>query len=114
MRKSILITDNTPAFFSKELKKRGFDVDIQEKLKQDDLCAAIQEHTHLLIRGRLRIGKKEFKLSKKLKAILRPGSGKDQIDLGEAAASNIQIITSPEGNSGSVGDHTIGMLLALL
>lgn len=49
-----------------------------------------------------------------LKFIARSGAGMDNIDLLTAGHHNIEVFNSPEGNQDAVGEHTLGMLLALL
>jgi len=48
-----------------------------------------------------------------LKFIARAGAGLDQIDIDYTTKKAIEIINAPEGNKDAVGEHAIGMLLAL-
>ena len=52
--------------------------------------------------------------AKKLRFIARVGSGLENIDVNAAATMNIAVLAAPEGNSPSVGEHALGMLLSLL
>lgn len=52
--------------------------------------------------------------AKNLIFIGRVGSGLDSIDVEYANAKGIACLNSPEGNRDAVGEHVIGMLLALL
>jgi D-3-phosphoglycerate dehydrogenase len=49
-----------------------------------------------------------------LKFIARSGAGMENVDLLTAGHHGIEVFNSPEGNQNSVGEHTLGMLLALL
>ncbi len=114
MKKSILITANAPSFFINDLKKLGFSVDVKNNISQKETLEIIQNYTALLIRGNIIANKEIILKAKKLKYILRPGSGLDIVDLQTAKENNIKIINSPKGNSNSVAEHTVGMLLAML
>jgi D-3-phosphoglycerate dehydrogenase len=50
----------------------------------------------------------------KLKYILRPGSGLDNVDVAYAESKNIVVLNSPEGNKDAVAEHAIALLLSLL
>ena len=79
---------------------------IQQKLKLKKLLK--------IIRSRFKIDKSFIKRAKRLKFIARVGSGKENIDVNYAKKNNIKILTSPEGNSNAVGEHTLGLLLSLI
>jgi D-3-phosphoglycerate dehydrogenase / 2-oxoglutarate reductase len=113
MKKSILITDKVPEFFTESLHSRGFAVDYRPELEQDELLKALGEHTYILIRGKLHINNEAIN-SGNFRYILRPGSGVDNIDTKAAREAGVQVITSPEGNRASVGDHTMALLLSLM
>lgn len=49
-----------------------------------------------------------------LKWIARMGSGMEIVDLAYAAGAGISCFSSPDGNNNAVGEHAVGMLLALL
>jgi D-3-phosphoglycerate dehydrogenase len=49
-----------------------------------------------------------------LKFIARSGAGIENVDLLTAGHLGIEVFNSPEGNQNAVGEHTLGMLLALL
>ncbi len=50
----------------------------------------------------------------RLRWVLRPGSGLDNIDLEECALRGIEVLSSPEANAPAVGEYCMGAALALL
>jgi D-3-phosphoglycerate dehydrogenase len=52
--------------------------------------------------------------ARQLKFIARLGSGLDHVDQLAAHEKQIKIITTPEANAGCVGEHAVGMLIAMM
>ena len=73
----------------------------------------ISSYEGIVIRSRIHIDKKVLAQAKNLKFIARVGAGLDSIDIEEAKKRNIALISSPEGNRNAVGEHALGMILAL-
>jgi D-3-phosphoglycerate dehydrogenase len=78
---------------------------------------AIESKIHiydgLIIRSRFRIDAAFLDKAINLKFIGRVGAGLENIDTEYAQAKGIQLIAAPEGNQNAVGEHALGMLLAL-
>ncbi|MDA9125567.1 2-hydroxyacid dehydrogenase [Flavobacteriaceae bacterium] len=72
-------------------------------------------HTYdgLIIRSRFRIDAAFLDKATNLKFIGRVGAGLENIDTEYAQTKGIQLIAAPEGNQNAVGEHALGMLLAL-
>lgn len=68
----------------------------------------------LVLRSRLLLDAATLEALPKLRWIARSGSGLENIDLEAARARGVAVHNSPEGNRVAVGEHTVGMLLALL
>ena len=75
--------------------------------------AKIHTYDGLIIRSRFRIDAKFLDKATNLKFIGRVGAGLENIDTTYAQAKGIQLIAAPEGNQNAVGEHALGMLLAL-
>ena len=74
----------------------------------------IKNYDGLILRSRFKIDKEFIDKAINLKFIARVGSGIENIDSKYAKTKNIEVISSPEGNSNAVGEHAMGLLLSLL
>ena len=79
-----------------------------------DIGLVIKNYDGLILRSRFKIDKKFIDKAINLKFIARVGSGIENIDSKYAKTKNIEVISSPEGNSNAVGEHAMGLLLSLL
>ena len=108
----ILHLDTTHPFLGKELEKIGFTNHYDFDTLKSDL--KLSSYFGIIIRSRISIDRDFIERGKNLKFIARIGSGTENIDVDYAEKKGIQIISTPEGNSNAVGEHTLGMLLSLL
>jgi len=73
----------------------------------------IKEYDGVVIRSRFMIDKTFMDAAENLKFIARVGAGLESIDEAYAKKQKIKLIAAPEGNRNAVGEHCLGMLLAL-
>lgn len=110
----VLITDP----FEKEgldiLKNAGFEVKETGKLSPEQLCDIIEDYDVVVVRSATKITRAVIEKARNLKIIGRAGVGLDNIDIEAATHAGIIVMNAPEGNTISVAEHTIGMLLALV
>ena len=106
-----LVTDEVPAGFIIGLEELGFSIGHIPKLSNEELYEKIGNYTGLVVNTSLVIDKAMLDKAVKLKYILRPGSGLDNIDIDYAAKKNVLVFNSPEANRDAVAEHVIGMLL---
>jgi len=73
----------------------------------------IQDYDGIIIRSRFAIDKQFLDKATNLKFIGRVGAGLENIDCDYAESNGVCLISAPEGNRNAVGEHTLGLLLAL-
>ena len=82
--------------------------------RSDVLAGQISDAHGLVVRSRFLVDAPLLTVLPELRFIARSGSGLENIDLPAAASRNVAVFNSPEGNRVAVGEHALGMLLALL
>ncbi|MFN3667058.1 MAG: NAD(P)-dependent oxidoreductase [Sediminibacterium sp.] len=97
-----------------ELQAMGFAVDYRPALKNEDTIFIIAEYSGLIVNTKTKVHKALIDSAVKLDFIGRVGSGMEHIDVAYAKSKGIRVYSSPEGNANAVGEHALGMLLALL
>ena len=110
----ILHLDSNHPILISTLKKRGYINDLDISSSKHDIVKVIENYDGLILRSRFEIDKDFIDKATNLKFIARVGSGLENIDCNYAKSKNIEVISSPEGNSNAVGDHAMGLLLSLL
>ena len=73
----------------------------------------ISGYQGLVIRSRFSIDQTFLDRAVNLKFIGRVGAGLENIDIDYAEQKGIRLIAAPEGNRNAVGEHALGMILAL-
>ena len=84
------------------------------KKSKEAIESKIADYDGIIIRSRFPIDKTFLDKATRLKFIGRVGAGLENIDGAYAESKGITLIAAPEGNRNAVGEHTLGMLLALL
>ena len=93
------------------LTKAGHETVLLEKYAdQSDLIKAVTDAEALIIRSD-KITKEVIESGKKLKIIVRAGSGFDNVDLEAATAHNIIVENTPGQNSNAVAELAIAMMI---
>ena len=114
MSKKILIIDDLHPVFKERAIALGFEVDDKPLITRAETLAVIKDYEGIAVRTKFRIDKELFDVAPNLKFVARAGAGLDNIDEAIANERNIQLINAPEGNRDAVGEHAIGLLLALM
>ncbi|MEM3693879.1 MAG: hydroxyacid dehydrogenase [Candidatus Bathyarchaeia archaeon] len=108
----ILVTDSVDLRLLKELKKHAI-LEIAPNISKEDLIERVREADILVIRGRTRVTSDVIKAARRLKAIIRAGSGIDNVDLEAAFEKGIYVLNAAEASADSVAEFTIGLMIAL-
>ncbi|MBP5540181.1 MAG: hypothetical protein J6X88_00900 [Bacteroidales bacterium] len=126
----ILISDRTHPLLSERLRAAGFDIRVEPDHDYNSLLQAVQGCDGLVVRSKVIIdrafidavcsspcqgeGDRPEGGGGVLRCIGRVGAGMETIDVAYAEQKGIRCLNSPEGNRDAVGEHTVGLLLALL
>lgn len=110
----ILICDSIQKSCIDILEKEGFVVDVKTGLSEDELVNVIKGYSAVIVRSATKITQKIIEASDELKFIGRAGSGVDTIDVNAATNKNIIVMNVPGGNTISVAEHTVGLMLSMI
>ena len=114
MKKKVLLIDTLHSSFKKKLEENGIECVEGYHLNKEEIANTIEEFDGLAIRSRFKLDRSFLQKAKRLKCIGRAGAGMENIDLKAAEEFEISCLNAPEGNRDAVGEHAIGMLLALM
>ena len=110
----VLIADRTHEILPQRLCEAGFEVSVEPDHDYESLMQAAQGCEGLVVRSKVNIDSAFIDRVPSLKCIGRVGAGMETIDVDYAEAHGVRCLNSPEGNRDAVGEHTVGLLLALL
>lgn len=96
-----------------EILSQALAVDYQPEITSDSLLESIDIYHALLVRSRTRVTSEIIRKGTRLRVIGRAGVGVDNIDIQAATEAGVLVINSPEGNTASAAEHTLGLMLAL-
>jgi (S)-sulfolactate dehydrogenase len=110
----ILISDDLSPE-SKTILERipGAQVDFKPGLKPAELREVIGGYDALAVRSATKVTAEILSAAGRLRVIGRAGTGVDNIDLASATRRGVVVMNAPGGNSVSVAEHTVALLLAL-
>ena len=111
--KILHIDKNHPLMLS-QLSAQGFENEEDYTNTKEAIESKIADYDGIIIRSRFPIDKTFLGKATRLKFIGRVGAGLENIDCNYAESKGITLIAAPEGNRNAVGEHALGMLLALL
>ena len=107
----ILHIDKNHLLMLSQLAAQGFE---NYEDSKESIEAKIADYDGIIIRSRFTIDRTFLDKATRLKFIGRVGAGLENIDVAYAESKGITLIAAPEGNRNAVGEHALGMLLALL
>lgn len=109
----ILHIDSNHPLLLEQLEQAGFQNETDFTSTKQEVEAKIENYHGIVIRSRFKIDRAFLDKATNLKFIARVGAGLESIDCDYAIAKGIHLIAAPEGNANAVGEHALGMLLAL-
>ena len=112
-RARVLICDPIPAEAVERMRAGGLHVDERVGLSPEQFEALIGGYDAVVVRSATRLGKRQIAAARRLRLIVRGGSGTDNIDLAAAASREIAVLNTPNGSTVSVVELTLGLLFAL-
>ncbi len=114
MKKNILIVDDIHPIFIEKAEALGYTCDYRPTIKVAEALEIIGDYAGLVIRSKFNVDRKVIDTATNLRFICRAGAGLDNIDEAYAAEKGIALINASEGNMDAVGEHAVGLLLALM
>ena len=110
----VLICDAIQKACIEILEKEGFQVDVKTGLPEEELINVVKGYSAVIVRSATKITSKIIEASDELKFIGRAGSGVDTIDVPAATAKGVVVMNVPAGNTISVAEHTVGLMLSMI
>ncbi|MCT4632614.1 MAG: phosphoglycerate dehydrogenase [Firmicutes bacterium] len=93
------------------LKGSGIEVDVKTELTREELLECIGDYDGLIIRSVTKVNQELLEKAINLKVVGRAGNGVDNIVLEDATKYGVIVVNTPDSNTVSAAEHTIGLLL---
>jgi len=104
-----------PDWVTEKLKREGIELSVLECKTREEFIQVAQDADLVWLLGGSRILNADtIKLLSRCGAILRSGSGTDNVPVSEATRLGIIVANTPEAQSEQVADHTIGLLFSVV
>jgi D-3-phosphoglycerate dehydrogenase / 2-oxoglutarate reductase len=111
---SVLITaKEIHPIIPERLRKLGYEVVMLPEPDEATLLSKIGLFEGLIFTTYTKVNQALLDAALRLKFAGRVGSGLENVDLAHAAGKGVVVFNSPEGNANAVGEHTLGLLLAV-
>ncbi len=110
----VLFVDTNHPRLIEGLRAMGLQCDEDYSSSKSEIENKIENYQGLVIRSRFSIDRTFLDRAIDLKFIGRVGAGLENIDVEYAESKGIKLIAAPEGNRNAVGEHALGMILALM
>jgi len=94
------------------LNASGMDIDYRKDITREEILSCIGEYDGLIVRSQPVVDAELLSKAAKLKVVGRAGNGVDNINMEEATNKGIIVVNTPDANSVSACELTVGMILA--
>jgi D-3-phosphoglycerate dehydrogenase len=108
----VLVTDPLDARALARVRAAGHEVVERIGVKGPDLVQALDGCRALLVRGATKVTAEVLRGAPTLQLVVRAGTGLDNVDVAEARRRGIEVRNTPNANSVSVAELTLGLMLA--
>lgn len=95
-----------------DLLRTECDVDYRDGIKREELLEIIGEYDSLIVRSVTQVDEELVSRGTRLKVVGRAGNGIDNIDVEACTRRGIIVANTPDSNTISAAEHTIGLLLS--
>jgi D-3-phosphoglycerate dehydrogenase / 2-oxoglutarate reductase len=109
----ILIIDEMHESIVPLLEDLGHEVDYRPEIDRKGILECVEQYDGLIIRSKTIMNRELLEKAANLKFIGRAGAGLENIDTEYLTDKGVKLFAAPEGNRDAVGEHAVGMLLAL-
>ncbi|MBI4446951.1 MAG: phosphoglycerate dehydrogenase [Acidobacteria bacterium] len=110
----VLVTDPLSPEGIQYLKEQAQLTTLYEtKLSPEELLKQVGDADALIVRSKTQVTRSVIEAAERLRVVGRAGAGVDNIDLDAATRRGVLVMNTPGGNSISVAEHTLALLLAL-
>ncbi|MEO1487170.1 MAG: 2-hydroxyacid dehydrogenase [Bacteroidota bacterium] len=110
----VLHLDTNHPLLLEQFEALGFENHEDYSSSKETIERKIAQYDGIILRSRFPIDQNFLDKATQLKFIGRVGAGLENIDTAYAKQKDIFLASAPEGNRNAVGEHTLGMLLALM
>lgn len=111
--KVLVADDLSPESIEILRREKNLSVDVRIGLKPPELKAEIFQYHALAVRSATKVTAEIIEAGKNLKVIGRAGVGVDNVDLEAANRRGVVVMNTPGGNTITVAEHAMAMMLAL-
>ncbi|MEO1546424.1 MAG: 2-hydroxyacid dehydrogenase [Bacteroidota bacterium] len=110
----VLHLDTNHPLLIAQFEALGFENHEDYTSSKESIENKIEQYDGIILRSRFPIDQTFLDKATQLRFIGRVGAGLENIDIAYAKQKDIFLASAPEGNRNAVGEHALGMLLALM
>jgi D-3-phosphoglycerate dehydrogenase len=110
----VVFLDTVHQILAERLTAAGYRCLDAASLSKQECLETLRDAHGIVIRSRFAMNEEFLQGATNLKFIARSGAGMENIDEAYCEHKGITLYNAPEGNRNAVGEHALGMLLALM